>query len=74
MQYLSEIIKYHRKRAGLSREDLASLAGTGKTVIFDIEHGKQTVQLNTLFKITGALNITISFNSPLMEEYMNKSL
>ena len=34
---LAEILKLHRKAAGLSRIQLADLAGVGKTVIFDIE-------------------------------------
>ena len=73
MQNIGEIIKYHRKRAGLSRIDLANIAGTGKTVIYDIEHGKNTLQFNTLFKIMKALNISVSFDSPLMEDF-NKNI
>ena len=69
MQNIGETIKFHRKRAGLSRIDLANIAETGKTVIYDIEHGKDTVQFNTLLKVMKALNISISFNSPLMEDF-----
>ena len=66
---LHEIIKYHRKRAGLSRKELADLAGVGKTVIYDLESGKQTVKWVTINAVLKALNITITFHSPLMEEY-----
>ena len=63
---LAEILKLHRKAAGLSRIQLAELAGVGKTVIFDIENGKESVQLDTLRKILKVLNIKIVLTSPLM--------
>jgi y4mF family transcriptional regulator len=65
MYNLSEIIKYHRKKGGLSQKGLADLAGVGKTVIFDIEKGKTTIQWSTLEKILSVLNIKIKFESPL---------
>lgn len=64
---LSEIIKFHRKQAGLTQKGLADLAGVGKTVIYDIESGKETVQLDTIKKILTVLNIKIKFESPLMK-------
>ena len=65
------IVRFHRKRAGLSQKDLADLAGVGKTVIFDIEKGKETVKLITLMKVLDTLNIRMEFNSPLMNEFNN---
>ncbi len=70
---LQNMILYHRKHAKLSRKDLADLAGVGKTVIYDLEKGKQTVKWSSIMPILNALNIGISFNSPLMQEY-EKSL
>jgi len=66
---LHKVILYHRKQAGLSREQLAELAGVGKTVIYDLEKGKQTVKWSTIMRILQALNIEIKFQSPLMEAY-----
>ncbi len=66
---IARCIKYHRKKAGLSQLKLANLAGTGKTVVFDIEHGKASVQFNSLLKILNALNITLTLNSPLIQEF-----
>jgi len=63
---LYEIIKYHRKVSGLNQKELADLAGVGKTVIFDIEKGKETIQFSTLSKVLKILNIKIEFNSPLL--------
>ncbi len=69
---ISKVIKYHRKISGLSRVDCARLAGLGKTVIYDIEHGKETVQLRSLMKLLSVLNITIELQSPLMKKYLNE--
>ena len=65
---IGEIIKRHRKKSGLTHSGLAKLAGCGKTVIFDIEHGKETVQLDTLLKICRVLNIRLFLESPIMEK------
>ena len=66
---LHSVILFHRKEAGLSRKELAILAGVGKTVIYDIEHGKKTVRWSTILRVLKALNISIQFNSPLMMAY-----
>jgi len=68
-QKLAQIVLYHRKKSGLSQVELAKLAGIGKTVVFDIEHAKPTVQLDTLLKILAVLNIKCEFSSPLMQAY-----
>ena len=62
----------HRKAAKLSRIQLAELAGVGKTVIYDIEKGKESIQLNTLRKILKVLNIKIVLTSPLMDTLTNQ--
>jgi HTH-type transcriptional regulator/antitoxin HipB len=68
---LADIIRMHRKEAGLSRIQLAELAGVGKTVIYDIEKGKESVRLDTLRKILKVLNIKVGLTSPLMENVQN---
>jgi DNA-binding XRE family transcriptional regulator len=45
---LKNIVRQHRRLSGLSQAELAKLAGVGKTVVFDIEHGKESVQFDTL--------------------------
>ncbi len=69
---LPEMIHYHRKQAGLSRVQLAEIAGVGKTVIYDVEHGKESVRLDTLQKILLSLNISIEFKSPLMNHFKER--
>ena len=63
---LAQTIQKHRKIAGLTQQQLALFAGVGKTVIHDIEHGKETVRLDTLYKVCQTLNIQITFKSPLL--------
>ena len=62
-----DIIKQHRKLCGLSQLALAKVAGVGKTLIFDLEHGKETVQLDTLKKVLAVLNIQLKLSSPVLE-------
>ena len=64
---LATIIRMHRKAAKLSQLQLAEMAGVGKTAVFDIEKGKETVRLNTLRKILKVLNIRVQLVSPLMK-------
>jgi HTH-type transcriptional regulator / antitoxin HipB len=66
---VGRIVQFHRKQAGLSRIALADIAGVGKTVVYDIEKGKETVRLNTLLKIFDVLNIAIFLDSTMMVHF-----
>ena len=68
-KHIGSMIRYHRKKSGLSQEGLGNLAGLGKTVVFDAEKGKLTIQLSTLLKLFKVLNITLHFQSPLMKSF-----
>jgi HTH-type transcriptional regulator / antitoxin HipB len=65
---LSELVLQTRKRAKLSQQALAALAGVGKTVVWDLEHGKRTIRLETLLKILAVLNISLVLRSPIISE------
>lgn len=65
---LAKTIHYCRKQSGLSQLELAQLAGVGKTVIFDIEKGKETIQLNTLLKVLDVLNIKLNLITPFTKD------
>jgi HTH-type transcriptional regulator / antitoxin HipB len=69
---IREVLLLHRKAAGLSRLELASMAGVGKTVIYDIEHGKTSIRFDTLMCILEALNIQIVFDSPLLRQVQHE--
>lgn len=54
--------------AGLTQLELANLAGIGKTTVFDIEKGKDSVSIANLFKVLDVLNIKMELKSPV-EDY-----
>ncbi len=61
---IARTVRYFRKSGGLSQLELAQIAGVGKTVVFDIEKGKESVQLNSLLKILAVLNIKLNLKTP----------
>ena len=65
---IAKIVLFCRKQSGLSQLALAQLAGVGKTVVFDIEKGKKTVQLDTLLKVFDVLNIQMKLNTPFSQQ------
>lgn len=67
MAPLAQLIQSHRKKAGLTQAQLAKLAGVGKTVVWEIEHGRESVQWDTLQKIFRVFNITVEWCSPLLD-------
>ena len=70
---LASVIRKHRKAANLSQMQLAEMAGVGKTVVFDIEKGKETVKLDTLRKILKILNLKVQLISPLLNEQITEN-
>lgn len=73
MNRISALVKYHRKKAGLTQLELADMAGIGKTTVFDIEHGKSTVQLKSLLSVLEILNIRLELIGPFSEEFTEHS-
>ncbi len=71
-QRIGRMIRYHRKRAGLSQLELANLCGIGKTAVFDVEKGKSTVQVSTLAALLVGLNISVHWHSPLIAEFLSE--
>lgn len=69
---IGNVVRFHRKRAGLSQAELANLCGVGKTVVYDLEKNKKSIQCDTLLKILHVLNIRIRLESPLMKEFREK--
>ena len=61
---IAKIVRYYRRKSGLSQQELAELAGVGKTAIFDIEKAKKTIQLNTLLSVLDTLNIQMKLEPP----------
>jgi HTH-type transcriptional regulator / antitoxin HipB len=65
---LAQLISQTRKQARLTQAELAALAGVGKTVVWDLEHGKRTIRLETLSKVLSSLNIGLIVRSPITRE------
>jgi y4mF family transcriptional regulator len=61
---IANMVRYFRKQSGLTQQGLAVLSGVGKTVVFDIEKGKTTVQLDSLLKVFDVLNIHMRLEPP----------
>lgn len=65
---LGSVVRFHRERAGLSRRALSTLADVSQTAIYDVEHDKPTVRLLTVTRLLEVLNVSLRFESPLMEQ------
>jgi HTH-type transcriptional regulator/antitoxin HipB len=64
---LSQTVRFLRKQSGLTQRQLAELAGVSKTVVFDVEKGKQTVQLDSILKILTILNVKMILETPIKQ-------
>ena len=72
MKELKDVVKYHRKEAGLSRRQLSEFAGVSTTFLSDLESGKQTLQFNKIVDVLMTLNVAIEFKSPLVKKMNNE--
>jgi DNA-binding XRE family transcriptional regulator len=68
MTDIKRVLRALRKKAGLSQEALAQVTGLSRTAIQSLERGQETVQVNTLFAVLRALNITINLSHPLLDK------
>ena len=66
---IGAMVRFHRNKAGLTLIQLARRAGVGKTVMFDIENNKHSIQSHILWKVFKALKIKVVYVSPLMKQY-----
>ena len=56
-QTLGEIVKEARKSQGLTQEQLASVSGTGRRFIIDLESGKESCHLGKSIKVLAMLGL-----------------
>lgn len=64
---LAKNIRFLRKTAGLSQLDLAGRAGISRTALQNLESGKETVQLSSLFPVLAILNIKLCLDHSLLK-------
>jgi y4mF family transcriptional regulator len=71
-RHLAELIRFHRKRSGLTQLELAEMAGVGKNLVYELENGKQSVSLDNLIKVLQVLNVDLDFQSPLRDSFLKE--
>ncbi|MBP3329369.1 MAG: helix-turn-helix transcriptional regulator [Clostridia bacterium] len=59
-KYIGQRIRNHRTRLGLSQEKLAELSGVHHTYIGQLERGEKNATLESIEKISKALNVSLS--------------
>ncbi len=58
----------HRRKAGLSRRELAEAAGVSESAIYNVEKMSSGVRLETLLRLFTILNIRMRLEGPFMDE------
>lgn len=58
--HIGEQVRYYRRMRKLSQEDLALMAGINPAFVGHIERGIKSPTVNTLIKITQALDISLA--------------
>ena len=56
---VGEAIRIHRKKVGLSQEQLAELAELHPNYIGEVERGEYSISLDPLFRIAKALHVRV---------------
>jgi y4mF family transcriptional regulator len=69
MNNLSLFIKYHRKKLGLTQQDLAEKAGVGIRFIRELEHGKETLQLNKVNQVLNLFGFQLTIGKQQIDAY-----
>lgn len=69
---VGKVIKATREEKKISQEVLSGLADIGRTHLSAIERGERKPTLDTIFKISGALNINPSELVRMIESKINK--
>ncbi len=79
MEYLStsnqlaSLVRFHRKRAGLSQLDMASMADVSRKVVQDLEAGRGGVSWRNLLTVLAVLNVNLRPDGPLIDEWFSQS-
>jgi y4mF family transcriptional regulator len=56
---IGQYVKAVRKNIGLTQEELAYISGVGISFIHDLEHGKKSLQFDSLMKVVNRLGCDI---------------
>lgn len=67
---VGKAIAYFRQKSGMSQEVLSGLADIGRTHLSAIERGERKPTLETLYRISCALDVKMSTIVLKLEEYL----
>ena len=56
-------VKQARKEIGLTQKEAALISGVGLSFIHDLEHGKKTIQFDSLMRVITRLDCELTINS-----------
>jgi XRE family transcriptional regulator, regulator of sulfur utilization len=59
LQKIGELLRIKRKELGLSQEQLGELSGLHNNYIGAIERGEKNITIESLYKVTRALNLSL---------------
>lgn len=68
-EQLASLIRFHRKRAGLSQNGLADYAGVSRYVVQDLEAAGGRTTWSKLLAVLETLNINLEPAGPLVGEW-----
>jgi transcriptional regulator with XRE-family HTH domain len=60
VEALADVLEKRRQEVGISQEELAKRAGISRTYLSDIERGLRNISVNTLTRLSRALDVTAS--------------
>lgn len=60
IEFFAEQIKFHRRKLGLSQEDLADNTGLSLTLVKDIERRKANPTMGTIIKIANFFEVSVA--------------
>ena len=69
MSHIASFVKYHRKKLGLTQEELASKAGVGLRFVREIEQGKETLQLNKINQVLDLFGFSLTATKQKVDAY-----
>jgi HTH-type transcriptional regulator/antitoxin HipB len=69
---LGNLIRFHRRRAGLSQAELAKHCGVSRSVVQDLEAGKGRSTWGNIMAVLGVLNVQFQPTGPLVGEWLEQ--
>tara|TARA_R110002111_G_scaffold149305_1_gene216336 strand:- start:15 stop:254 length:240 start_codon:yes stop_codon:yes gene_type:complete len=68
-EVLGSLVRFHRKKAGLTQTQLAELAGVSRFIVQELEAGKGRTTWKHLESVLEALNLSFEPSGPLVDEW-----